>query len=256
MIDTHCHLDQPVFATDREAVLARSRQAGVREWVVPAIRLEDFPNLVALRAPSLHIALGLHPLFTPSHPADGVARLAQWVERCRPIAMGEIGLDALASHATQPLQQALFDAQLDLARQMRLPLLLHVRKAHDAVLARLRQTAFPYGGIVHAFSGSLQQAHSYIRMGFCLGMGGVVTHAQAVRVRHVAGAVPASSLVLESDAPDLPPSGHRGERNEPCHLPLVVQALSALRQSSPAEIQSITSHNARLVLGLPEKDQN
>ncbi|MEO5364116.1 MAG: TatD family hydrolase [Magnetococcus sp. DMHC-8] len=255
MIDTHCHLDLPVFADDRDEVLARSRQAGVVQWVVPAIRLTRFADVVAMRRPGVHVALGLHPLFGADHPPDAVVRLARWVERDRPIALGEIGLDGTAPAATHADQHRLFAAQLALACQAGLPVLLHVRKAHEPVLACLRRTGFPHGGIVHAFNGTLQQAHHYLGLGFCLGMGGVVTRAQAVRIRQVAGRLPDEALVLESDAPDLPPAGHAGARNEPATcLPLVVQALAGLRQVAGTHIIAITSRNARRVLGLPDEE--
>lgn len=251
MIDTHCHLDLPVFDVDREAVMQRSRQAGVVEWVVPAIRLARFADVVALRSPVVHIALGLHPLFVADHPDNALAQLAAWLAESHPIALGEIGLDAAAPVATHPLQQSLFAAQVDLARQARLPLLLHVRKTHEPVLALLQRTAFPYGGIVHAFNGTVQQAARYLGMGFRLGVGGVVTHERAVRIRQMVSQLPDAALVLESDAPDLPPIGYLGRRNEPGYLPLVVQALAGLRQVSPAHIVETTSYNARTVLGLP-----
>ncbi|MBF0461169.1 MAG: TatD family hydrolase [Magnetococcales bacterium] len=255
MIDTHCHLDHPVFDADRAAVLARSRQAGVVQWVVPAIRLDNFTAVVALRSPALQIALGLHPLFMADHPDGAVAQLAHWVEQVQPLAIGEIGLDAMAPVATHPAQRLLFAAQVDLARQVHLPILLHVRKTHDAILAVLRQMAFPYGGIVHAFNGTVQQAQGYLGLGFRLGMGGVVTRERAVRIRQVASVVPEEALVLESDAPDLPPTGHHGERNEPCHLPLVVHALAELRQVAPEHIRAITRANTRMVLGWPDKEE-
>lgn len=251
MIDTHCHLDLPVFDADREAVMRRSRQAGVVQWVVPAIRLARFAHVVALRAPAVHIALGLHPLFVADHPDHAVDALAEWLAKSQPVAVGEIGLDGAAPVATHPLQQSLFAAQVELARQARLPILLHVRKTHEPVLALLQHTAFPYGGIVHAFNGTLQQAGRYLDMGFRLGVGGVVTHDRAVRIRQMVSQLPDGALVLESDAPDLPPIGHGGQRNEPGYLPLVVQALAALRQVSPAHVMETTSHNARTVLGLP-----
>ncbi|MEO5339340.1 MAG: TatD family hydrolase [Magnetococcus sp. MYC-9] len=254
MIDTHCHLDQAVFDADRAEVLARSRQAGVVQWVVPAIRLADFPAVVALRSPQIHIALGLHPLFPVLQTETTLTRLAEWVAESRPTAIGEIGLDATAPSACHEVQRWLFEAQLELARQVRLPVLLHVRKAHDPVINSLRRLAFSCGGIVHAFNGTLQQAHRYLNLGFRLGMGGVVSREGALRIRQVASQLPDEALVLESDAPDLPPAGHLGERNEPCYLPVVVQALAGLRRCSPEHIRTTTTRNARLTLGLPEEE--
>ncbi|MEO5353974.1 MAG: TatD family hydrolase [Magnetococcus sp. XQGC-1] len=253
MIDTHCHLDLPVFDADRGEVLARSRQAGVVQWVVPAISLANFSALVALRSPAICIALGLHPLFVAEHPLDAVAQLAHWVAEVKPTAIGEIGLDGAAPATTHARQQWLFAAQVDLAQQVGLPLLLHVRRCHEPVLDLLTRSGFAFGGIVHAFNGSLQQGQRYVSLGFRLGMGGVVTRPQAVRIRQVAAQLPDTALVLESDAPDLPPAGHQGERNEPCHLPLVAQSLAVLRGVSPEEIMETTSRNARTVLGLPDE---
>ncbi len=183
-----------------------------------------------------------------------MAQLSRWVEDSQPLAIGEIGLDAMAPVATHPRQRRLFEGQVDLARQAHLPILLHVRRCHDPVLDCLRRTAFPYGGIVHAFNGTVSQAHRYLDRGFRLGMGGVMTHDRAVRIRQMVSLLPEEALVLESDAPDLPPAGHQGERNEPCHLPLVVQALADLRRVSEDHIMASTRRNARRVLGLPDKD--
>lgn len=253
MIDTHCHLDQAVFNHDRAAVLARSRQAGVSQWLVPGICLSGFPAIVALHSSTIHIALGLHPLF--SHPDNAIEQLASWLEQTNPIAIGEIGLDYLAPAQTHPIQRRLFEEQLLLAQDARCPVLLHVRKAHAVVIAMLRQQAFSCGGIVHAFNGSLQQADQYIDLGFRLGFGGVVTHDRALRIRRLAALLPEDALVLETDAPDLPPAGHHGERNEPGYLPLVAQTLAQLRHVSIEHIMAVTSNNAQLVLGLQNGDR-
>ncbi|MEO5376517.1 MAG: TatD family hydrolase [Magnetococcus sp. DMHC-6] len=248
MIDTHCHLHLPAFDTDRQEVLARSRQAGVDQWVVPGIRLSDFPQLVARHEEGIHLAFGLHPFFTQDHPTDGPDQLINWVRQYHPLAIGEIGLDFIAPQTTHQMQLALFTEQLRIADQFHLPVLLHVRKAHDIVLGVLRQRPFPFGGIVHAFSGTLHQARSYIELGFCLGFGGVVTRDNARHLRDLVPFLPESALVLESDAPDLPPAGHLGERNEPCHLPLVAQTLATLRKVPIEHMITTTRLNAQRVL--------
>ena len=250
MIDTHCHLDHPVFDLDRAAVLARSVQAGVGQWVVPGVRLGDFPAVAALHSPNIYIALGLHPLFLPDHPADAMGRLVSWIERIKPLAVGEIGLDFLAPPQTHAGQERLLEQQLLLAASLKLPVLLHVRRAHDRVLDLLKHCSFSAGGIVHAYNGSLQQAYRYIERGFGLGFGGVVTRERSLKIRKLAALVPEESLVLETDAPDLPPGGYFGERNEPAYLPLVAQTLAQLRRVSVAHIQTVTHHNASVFLGL------
>ena len=251
MIDSHCHLDLPIFDTDRDAVLERSRRAGIAEWVVPGIVLADFSRLAALQSETIHIALGLHPWFMADHPADAVEQLKKWLDRTRVVAIGEIGLDFAAPKETHAAQQTLFKAQLHLARERHLPVLLHVRKAHEAVLSLLREMALPAGGIVHAYSGSREQARSYLSLGFRLGFGGSVTRAGAKRVRQVAASIPDLALVLESDAPDLPPAGHDGARNEPAHVALTAQTLAELRGVPLERIAAITTANTRTLFRLP-----
>ncbi len=251
MIDTHCHLDLPIFDLDRDIVLERSRQAGVHQWLVPGIRLTDFPRLTALSVPGIHFALGLHPLFTEEHPNDAIELLQHWLDRTRPLAVGEIGLDYLAADGTHEKQWTLFEAQLNVANDYHLPVLLHVRKAHDQTLTILKRLNFLNGGIVHAFGGSLQQAHRYMDCGFCLGFGGVVTHERSRRIRKVAASVPERALVLETDAPDLPFAGYEGQRNEPCRLPQVVQTLAQLRHCSEERIVETVNKNSAAILALP-----
>ncbi|MBF0293796.1 MAG: TatD family hydrolase [Magnetococcales bacterium] len=250
MIDTHCHLDLPVFDHDRDAVWERARRVGVRQCVIPAIRVAGFAKVAAMASPQFPIALGLHPWYLPDHPADAVSRLEGWLARCRPVAIGEMGLDHKVPPESHAAQQILFIDQLLLAKRHKLPLLLHVRGAHDTVCSQLRKHAFTCGGIVHAFNGSLQQAHAYLDLGFRLGFGGVVTHDRAQRVRRVAAALPDHALVLETDAPDLPPAGHTGERNEPAHLAMVVATLAGLRGVEPGCIIEQTTQNATTVLQL------
>ncbi|MBF0417328.1 MAG: TatD family hydrolase [Magnetococcales bacterium] len=252
MIDTHCHLDFPVFDGDREAVWARARDVGVRGLVIPGVRLDSFGRILALRGEGCRIAFGLHPVFWGEHPEDALAQLEGWVRWHAPVAVGEIGLDYMVSSESFEVQARLFEGQLRLAKAFHLPVLLHVRRAHEPVLALLRQVKFPCGGIVHAFSGSLEQARAYIRLGFCVGIGGVVTRGQATRVRQVAARVDAASLVLESDAPDLPPLGRIGERNEPACLGEVVATLAALRGVEVADLILATTRNARRVLNWQE----
>ncbi|MBF0612125.1 MAG: TatD family hydrolase [Magnetococcales bacterium] len=252
MIDTHCHLDFPVFDADRQQVLERSVQAGVDQWVVPGVKLEDFQRIVDVKNKNISIAFGLHPWFVEEQPQDALNQLAGWIERHSPLAIGEIGLDFMLPAATFPLQESLFVEQLRLSDHFRLPVLLHVRRAHDAALHLLKKVKPAAGGIVHAYSGSLQQAYGYLDLGFKLGFGGVVTHTNARRIRQVAKVVPQEGLVLETDAPDLPPTGWQGRRNEPANLLLIAQVLAQLRGGEVQEIVEITTHNACSILRLKE----
>ncbi|MBF0099210.1 MAG: TatD family hydrolase [Magnetococcales bacterium] len=250
MIDTHCHLDHHAFDSDREAVLQRSRAAGIHEWVIPAITLASFANMLRLHSTTIHIAWGLHPLFCAQHPANALDQVQAWLSHHRPVAMGEIGLDGFAPRDSQERQTELFAAQLAMAQSLRLPLLLHVRKCHEEVLGMLRKNRFAWGGVVHAFSGSAQQAERYLQMGFCLGIGGVVTRTTATRLRHLVSRLAAAAFVLESDAPDLPPAACNGQRNEPAFMVHTVDAIAALQQRPPEEIIHDCTRNARRILSL------
>ena len=252
MIDSHCHLDVAEFDPDREAVLARARAAGVEGMVVPGIAAAGFPGLLDLceRHADLYPALGLHPVYLAEHGPDDLATLERRVAERPPVAVGEIGLDFFVEDADRDGQQRLLEAQLVIARDAGLPVLLHVLKAHDEVLSMLRRLRFPHGGTAHAFNGSRQQADQYRELGFKLGFGGVCTYERAKRIRRLAAELPLTDLILETDAPDLPPAAHQGGRNSPEYLPEVVAALAALRDEEPATITARTTATARELLGL------
>lgn len=253
LIDTHCHLDVEEFDPDRDQVLAAARAAGLVGIVVPAIHAAGWPRLLRLcaSAPDLHPALGLHPVYLAQHRAEHIADLEYALSETRPLAVGEIGLDFHQPELDRTRQQALFEAQLALARVAGLPVLLHVRKAHDQVLAALKRVRV-CGGIAHAFNGSLQQARHYLDLGFRLGFGGMLTFERSLKLRPLARALPVEAIVLETDAPDLTVAAHRGERNSPAYLPDVLAALAEVRDADPAELAVQTTRNARDVLGLAE----
>lgn len=251
LIDTHCHIDVGEFDADRDAVLARCRQVGVTRLVVPAVLADGWRHLLDLcrREAGLLPALGLHPVYLDRHRDADVDVLADWVARERPVAIGEIGLDFVVADLDRQRQQVLFEAQLQVASDADLPVILHVRKAHDQVLATLKRLRVR-GGIAHAFNGSLQQAQHYIDLGFKLGFGGMLTFERSNKLRALARELPLDALVLETDAPDLTVAAHRGERNSPEYLPYCLQALAEVRDAEPEEIAFATSRNAEQVLGL------
>jgi TatD DNase family protein len=231
LFDSHCHLDVAEFAADRAAVLARARAAGVGRIVVPAVDAAGWPALLELcrREAGLYPALGLHPLYIDTHRDEDIAELRRLVVAERPLAIGEIGLDFFVKGLDRERQQWLFEQQLAIAGEFSLPVLLHVRKAHDPVLATLKKMKFTHGGIAHAFNGSAQQAQHYIDLGFKLGFGGMLTYERSTRIRALAVEVPLEAIVLETDAPDMSPAAHHGERNSPEYLLEVLQALATLR---------------------------
>jgi TatD DNase family protein len=251
MIDTHCHLDVVEFDADRQAVLVRARAAGVAAIVVPAIHAEGWDGLLTLcaSADDLYPALGLHPVYLDRHRESDLDALERAIAEHRPLAVGEIGLDYYLPELDRAGQQALLEAQLSIAKSADLPVLLHVRKAHDDVLASLRRARVK-GGIAHAFNGSLQQAQQYLDLGFRLGFGGMLTFVRSSRLRRLAAELPGEAIVLETDAPDMTVAAHRGERNSPEYLPDVLQALAQIRGESAAALAASTTLNACDVLGL------
>jgi TatD DNase family protein len=251
LIDTHCHLDVEEFDPDRDQVLAAARAAGLVGILVPGIHAAGWPRLLRLcaSAPDLHPALGLHPVYLAQHRPDHIADLERALAEERPLAVGEIGLDYHEPDLDPARQQSLFEAQLALAKAAGLPVLLHVRKAHDQVLATLKRVRVR-GGIAHAFNGSLQQAHQYLDLGFRLGFGGMLTFTRSLKLRPLARALPIDAIVLETDAPDLTVAAHRGERNSPAYLPDVLAALAEVRDADPQELAAQTTGNACEVLGL------
>lgn len=248
-IDTHCHLDAAEFDADRDAVAARAARAGVARVVVPAVAAANFAAVAACcrRYPGCAPAYGIHPLFVDrAVPAD-LAALRALIERERPVAIGEIGLDFFVPGVDAARQADYFVAQLKLAREFDLPVLLHVRRAQDTVLKHLRRVG-GRGGIAHAFNGSRQQAEAFVKLGFKLGFGGAMTYPRATRIRDLASGLPLEAIVLETDAPDMAPEFAARGRNSPEYLPRIAQTLAELRRLPLAEVAAATAANSRLAL--------
>ena len=266
-IVTHCHLDAAEFANDVAAVRARAADEGVAVCVIPAVEVSAFEGCRALahRFGDAY-ALGIHPLFVGRAADDALQRLDEALTRHaadpRLVAVGEIGLDYFEENMRQsPLderQQLFFREQLKLARKHGLPVLLHVRRAVDQILKGLRDIGV-LGGIAHAFNGSRQQADLLLALGFKLGFGGALTHERATRLRALAAELPPEAIVMETDAPDIPPhwlyttagqraAGQRQGRNEPGELPRIGAELAALRGVTVQAWAAQTSANALAVL--------
>ena len=266
-IDTHCHLDASEFAADRAAVRASARAIGVDCCIWPAVQRADWPAVARLaRAEGDAYALGIHPLRVPEATPDDLRALDEALGAAQDdphlVAVGEIGLDFFVPELqTSPLrekQTECFMAQLRLARRHGLPVILHVRRSVDAVLKGLREVGVS-GGIAHAFNGSLVQARQFLALGFALGFGGALTHERALQLRQRVKELPASALVLETDAPDMPPAwlyrtaaereaGATQGRNAPDQLPAIAQVLADLRSQGLAQLQADTPLNACRVL--------
>ena len=246
LIDSHCHLDFADFDEDRDDIIHYCQLLGLTDIIVPAVTCARWPQLIAIcdQSPVLHYALGCHPMFMTEHPEDALDQLDKAITRFKPLAVGEIGLDFYLPGHNKKSQLALFEGQLKLAEKYQLPVILHVRKAHDEVLKLLRQIPLK-GGIVHAFSGSLQQAQQYQGLGFLVGIGGALTYPRAQRLQGLFSQLPLSQIALETDAPDMPFCGHQGERNSPEYIPLVAEKLAEIRGESMADIAAQTSANVR-----------
>ena len=249
IVDTHVHLDAAEFAADADAVIAQARAAGVGRFVVPAVTPATLDGITRLAAAHAEIApaWGLHPLYVEQLEDDALARLRAQIAAQPPVAIGEIGLDAYPGAPDWARQQRIFQAQLALARELGLPVIVHARRAVEAVIQMLRQER-PPGGIVHAFNGSAQQARQLRDCNFRLGFGGAMTFAGSTRIRRLAAELPLDAIVLETDAPDIPPAWANGTRTEPAWIARYAQVLADLRGVPLAEIIARTSENARAAL--------
>jgi TatD DNase family protein len=253
LIDSHCHLDAPEFDLDRDAVIARARAAGVGAQLIPAVDASGWTKLAELcaRQEGLHPAYGLHPMYLSAHHEAHLDTLRLLLAGERTVAVGECGLDFHIEGLDPQRQQFFFEEQLKIARDFDLPVILHARKAVDAVIATLRRVG-GLRGVVHSYSGSLEQAQQLFKLGICIGIGGPVTHERAQRLRRIVATMPIEFLLLETDAPDQPDAFHRGERNEPSRLTTVRDCVAELRGVSPETLALATHRNAVRLFALPE----
>ena len=253
LIDTHCHLDFSAFDEDRTQVLSNCREQGVEKIIVPAVAQSNWLSVLELceKDTGLFPALGLHPVFTEQHQDSDLLELEALLSshRDQVVAVGEIGLDYYIQEPDKVKQSALFEAQLQLARQADLPVILHVRKAHDQVLDFLKSISVK-GGTAHAFNGSLQQAKKYIELGFKLGFGGTMTYENANKIHSLVKQIPLENIVLETDAPDMVVASHKGQRNSPEYLPKILQALANIRGETVQQLAKQTTENANAVFSL------
>ncbi len=260
--DTHCHLDAPEFDADRDSVVGRARAAGVAQIVVPAVEVANFETVRALaHRHNFSYALGIHPLCTGRALEGDLQRLHEALRAHRGdprlVAVGEIGLDHFVPGLDPKRQEQYYGAQLELAREFALPVILHVRRSADTLLKHLR-TAKVCGGIAHAFNGSEQQALAFVGLGFKLGFGGAMTFERALQLRRLAQTLPMEAIVLETDAPDIPPrwlyrtaaqrAAGETSRNEPGELPRIAATLAELRGLSLQQLAAATSANACFAL--------
>ncbi|BBV67740.1 TPA: metal-dependent hydrolase [Kluyvera ascorbata] len=253
-IDTHCHFDFPPFTGDEEASIQRAAAVGVNKIIIPATEADNFPRVLALaeRFPPLYAAVGLHPIVVERHSDESLAQLeaAIALKPAKLVAVGEIGLDLYRENPQFERQQSLLDEQLRLAKRYDLPVILHSRRTHDKLALHLKRHNLPRTGVVHGFAGSFQQAERFVQLGYKIGVGGTISYPRASKTRDVMAQLPLSSLVLETDAPDMPLNGYQGQPNRPERVAEVFTHLCSLRHESPEEIVTALLENTHALFGL------
>ena len=245
MIDSHCHFDFDEFDWDREQEWQAALSLGLKGLLIPATEPSRFNKVQQLchRYPNWYYALGLHPWFLSDSSAAVILPLenaiAAAAEDSRFVALGETGLDFTIA-LEQQVQIRYFEAHLHLAQALSLPVIVHHHKSHNKIIQLLRRTP-NVSGVIHAFSGSEQEAHTYVDMGFKLGVGGTITYPRSLKTQRAIRSVGLEHLLLETDAPAMPIFGKQGKRNSPTNLPVIVEALSHLLQVTVEEVSEVTT---------------
>lgn len=247
LIDSHCHLNAASLLPQLDKVILDAKTVGVEEYIVPGVIASQWQEIFQLgrRYSGVYCAIGLHPLFLQYHDEADLLRLEELCRQNPVVAIGEIGLDFYHGRQHEQRQQQLFEAQLAIATKVQLPVILHVRKAHDQVLATLRRKKFPGGGAVHAFNGSLQQAEQYIGLGFSIGIGGAISYERAKKLRALATQLPEQAIILETDSPDMVLAGKGDSPNLPRYLLDIVTLLAKLRKTTPEQLGKVTRLNTK-----------
>lgn len=260
--DSHCHFDFEAFDSDRDKVWQRCKDAGVNQLLMPGVAPNQWTRAakVAREYEGLCYAVGLHPWWLKdvfnldqlnSHQLEDMAeKLVSAAQETGCVAIGECGLDLIHDADSQQAQERVLAMHLDVAQKLELPIVIHSVKAHNPLIRLLKEYPLEHGGVIHAFSGSLEMGQEYWELGFYLGIGGTVTYERAKKTRSAIEQMPLEALLLETDAPDMPLCGHQGERNSPERLPEIAHALAELRSQSVEEIASQTTANSRKLFGL------
>ncbi|GAB3476948.1 TatD family hydrolase [Marinomonas epiphytica] len=238
-IDSHCHLDFSVFDATRDHLMKACEEQDIKGFLVPATTYASWQPLhkMSLCYKNWRLAYGLHPYFLDTADDTQLSKLGWQCEEFNSIAVGEIGLDFWPGAVDEPIQTRFFKAQLNIANALKLPVIIHARKSYDQVLKYLRQCYFSYGGVVHAFNGSLVQAKRFRELGFVMGIGGTVTYPRAQKAQRVLSALENDDFVLETDSPDMPLHGFQGQVNTPLAIPRVAQQIALLRGENIALIK-------------------
>ncbi|MFA5316142.1 MAG: TatD family hydrolase [Dehalococcoidales bacterium] len=263
MLDSHAHLDMPVFNSDREAVISRARQQGISTIITIGINLNSSRTALdlAMQHYDIFCSVGIHPHEAEATREGDLDRLVELAENERVIAIGEIGLDFFRNHSPRPRQIEIFSQQLERAAILGLPVIIHCRQAHRELMEILSPWAKSLGGrtndggslgVIHCFSGDSELAHRYFELGFLISIPGTVTYPNAGDIAQVAREVPLDKMLVETDSPYLPPQPHRGQRNEPAYLPLAIEKIARLRGLEPASVGQATAENTFNLFRIPK----
>lgn len=251
LVDSHCHFDFDAFHHERQVIWRSCQQSGVRQLIIPGIHPQQWVDAQQLcqQFEGIYSACGLHPWWVDRYPLPSLEQWQVLLQHPRCVAIGECGLD---SKINTPLdvQLPIFEQHVRLAQSLQLPLIIHVRGAHNETIQLLKKYPLPAGGVIHGFTGSLALARTYWAMGFYLGVGGSVTYPRAKKTIETFRAMPLSSLILETDAPDMPLSGEQGKSNSPLALIRIAATLADIKQLSPQRVAQITTANSRALFSL------
>ena len=254
LIDTHCHLDFDKFDEDRDEMIARAVEAGVRKMIIPAVELETIPQVLKLAEEHqwIYAAVGVHPNSTANLPADWLDRVEDYSYHPKVIAIGEIGLDYHWDHSPKEVQQEALAAQLELAFDRALPVIIHNRDSSADVLRILGDSSLSElekPGVLHSFMGDWDTAIDAVDMGYFLGFTGPVTYKKNEELREIVREMPIDRILVETDAPFLAPQVRRGKRNEPAYVKYIADYIAELRGITPEMMANITTENAACLFG-------
>ena len=247
LFDSHAHLDDEQFDADREQVMQRALENGVTGMINVGCNMASSARSVALtrQYEGMYAAVGIHP-----HDAQGALetdyeQLAVWSKQDKVVAIGEIGLDYYRDLSPRDTQRTVFVRQIDVARQMNMPFIIHDRDAHKDIMDLIKSEAKGLSGVLHCFSGSLEMAKEVIKLGFYISIAGPVTFKNAAKLPEIVASVPQERLLIETDCPYLTPHPHRGKRNEPAYVRLVAEQVASLRGIELSALAEITSANTK-----------
>ncbi|VAW53032.1 Putative deoxyribonuclease YjjV [hydrothermal vent metagenome] len=250
LIDSHCHLDFEIFDSDREQVLQRAKGQHITDIIVPGTESQYWQRISKLcNNKTLHASYGLHPYWISSHSKKDLTKLDHYIEENKPVAVGECGLDFRPQQTGKEVQIEFYEAQLDIAANHQLPVVIHSVKATESIIQAIKKHK-DLTGMVHSFSGSLEQAKRLIDLNFYISISGSVTHENAKKMRAVANEIPLTSLLLETDAPDQPDSKNKNNRNEPAYLINTLDTIAELREETREEIAYQTTLNAKQLFSI------